>query len=328
MNGGCPDHPGRGRPAVIGVLEHRPARTGQQRGVGQQQARGDETQLGRGLAELVADRGDDVEQPEGAQHGEGEPQAVVVLLVEPREELGRADDERHDPEPAPATPQEHADRRSERDGHEGERRGVGAGVDEDGCEQRPDDADARDDRLVPADRDRGRDRAHEPREDEREHRIDQVVELGCGRQRDVESRDRRRHRCQCRLRPALPLVQVETCDEQRGRADEGEQDAGRLVDPAAVGRHDEEEDDAEDDGCAADPAEHASAEQILDRDRRPGGLRRARRQRRRSRGGQPQAQRVAAAEGQPAVPGLGARAARCDRAPASSTSRESRGGRR
>ncbi len=105
-------------------------------------------------------------------------------------------------------------------------------------------------------------------EDEREHWIDQVVELGCGRERDVEGGDRRRDRGQRGLRPALPLVQVEADAEQRGRADESEQDPGRLVDPPAVGRHHEEEDDAEHHGGAADPGEHASAEQVLDRHRR------------------------------------------------------------
>ena len=62
-----------------------------------------------------------------------------------------------------------------------------------------------------------------------------------------------------RLRSALALVQPEAGSEEGGRAREGEHDAGRLVDPAAVDCEAEEERDAEDDRDAAGPRQHAAA---------------------------------------------------------------------
>ena len=65
----------------------------------------------------------------------------------------------------------------------------------------------------------------------------------------------------------MALVEEEPgADQQRG-AEEREDHARRLVDPAAADGHDEEEDGAENDRRASGPAEHATAEQLLEVER-------------------------------------------------------------
>ncbi len=111
-----------------------------------------------------------------------------------------------------------------------------------------------------------------------------MVEGSRGRVARIERGDRRGHRCERGLRPALPFVQPQPDAEERGRAGERERDTRRLVDPAAVDRQREEEDDAQHDGGAADPRKHAAAEELLEIELRPARrLRRPRRQRRRLR---------------------------------------------
>ena len=181
-----------------------------------------------------------------------------MLVVQPETELRRADEEGCDGEPAPALPEQHADRRDERDRHEGERGRVGAGVGQHGREQRTDDPDPGHDRLAPAHGDRRGGRPDQRRRTRGRAR-GRSGRRAASRRR-ASRRARRSPSRRRRARPASgPGARAGRAPRPRSAVEPSTASTHprRLVDPAAAGRHHEEEDDAEDDRRTADPGEHA-----------------------------------------------------------------------
>ncbi len=271
----CKDPRGRAR-AVPVVVEQEPAgRRGHSR-VREQERRRRDAKLRRRHAQLVAERCDDVKRPERGRDRERQPEMPVALGRGPVAELRDADDVGDDGEPGPTAPDQHADCGAQGERHERQAGVARAGVDENRREQRADDADRRDDDRVPPHGNRSRGDADQRSQDEADRRRDEGVHGGRGRVARVQRGDRSGDRSNRRLGLALPLVQPEADDEQRGRAREREDDPRRLVDPAVAHRHDEEEHRCEEHGDTAHPAEDAAAEELLEVEGWPPGCRRTR----------------------------------------------------
>ena len=116
------------------VVDEPPSERGGERRVQQEHGCGRDAQSRSRHAKLVPDRRDDEETPVERQNRERKEE--VVPIPRPVRELGRADQEGTQRQPAPALPQEGSDRRDERDDHEREGQPRRIATDEDGCRER------------------------------------------------------------------------------------------------------------------------------------------------------------------------------------------------
>ena len=140
----------------------------------------------------------------------------------------------------------------------------GSSADQDRRQQRAENPDRGDDHRFPADREH---HAHHPDQagaGKPRPRRDQVIHLRPDQERRVEAGEGARDSCQGRLGAPLALVEPDSGKQERGGAEEAEDGAHRLVDPAPIDRDSEQEDDSEQDRDAADPGEDAAAEDLLE----------------------------------------------------------------
>jgi hypothetical protein len=260
---GQPSEPDLPRGGVAHPIEREPARGRDHERVGGQEEGGLEAQALRAHPEVVPDRHGNAERAERHQrHDCREPGRAVEEVGDP---LRRADGDGRESEPVPAAPDQHDRGRCEGDEDDCHAAGVVAGAGQEGGGECAQDAERAYPARLPANRKGGRDRAHEHGQHGAGKGRQHLVDLCRDGDRHEQASHARGDRGERRVGPRTALMEPDPEAEQAGGADRRDHRARALPDPAVRDRDGEEEGDPENDGEAADPREHPTAQQVLER---------------------------------------------------------------